>query len=145
MTQGVLNLIMCAEISSQSSADQRRANVIEGAAVSASLLCLVHCLALPFLLLLLPGIIGLFAQSAAFHYVALALIVPSALAAFSLGYRRHRALLPVLLGVLGVGCLAVALLPGAGRGIELWFTIAGSLLLITGHALNWRLRTHAAA
>lgn len=136
---------MCAEISSQGRADQRRANIIEGAAVSASLMCLVHCLALPFLLLLLPGIIGLFAQSAAFHYVALALVVPSALAAFLLGYRRHRALLPALLGVSGVGCLTVAVLPGAGAGVEFWFTVAGSLLLVTGHILNWRLRTHAAA
>lgn len=61
---------------SPNNADERRTNVIKGAAVSASLLCLVHCLALPVLLLVLPGIIGLFAQSAAFHYAALALVIP---------------------------------------------------------------------
>lgn len=120
------------------------ANMIEGAAVSASMLCLVHCLALPFLLLLLPGFIGLFARSAAFHYVALALVVPFGLAAYSLGYRRHHAWRPVLLGVVGIACLVVALLPGAGEGAELWFTVAGSLSLMIGHALNWRLRSHAA-
>ncbi len=135
---------MSAKNSISPDASERRTNMIEGAAVSASLLCLVHCLALPLLLLLLPGIIGLFAQSAAFHYVALALVAPSALAAFSLGYRRHRALPPVLLGIAGVGCLTVALLPGAGEGVELWFTVAGTLFLLTGHTLNWRLRTHAA-
>lgn len=134
---------MCAEKPARD-AGELRTNVIEGAAVSASLLCLVHCLALPFLLLLLPGIIGLFAQSAAFHYVALALVVPSALAAFSLGYRRHRALRPVLMGMTGIACLVIALLPGAGKGEELWLTIAGSLFLVAGHTLNWRLRTDAA-
>jgi hypothetical protein len=134
---------MRASKESRGSAGERRTNVIEGAAVSASLLCLVHCLALPFLLLLLPGIIGMFAQSAAFHYAALALVVPSALAAFSFGYRRHGALLPVLMGLAGVGCLVIALLPGSGKSIELWFTVTGSLFLVIGHAMNWRLRCHA--
>lgn len=119
------------------------ANVIEGAAVSASLICLVHCLALPFLLLLLPGIIGLFARSEAFHYVALAMVVPTALAAFSVGYRRHGAVLPVLMGLTGICCLVIALIPGAHESIELWFTVAGSLLLVIGHSMNWRLRSHS--
>jgi len=118
-------------------------DIIEGTAVSASLLCLVHCLALPLLLLLLPGIIGVFARSEAFHYVALALVVPSAAAAFWLGYRRHRTHGPALLGVAGVACLAVALLPGLAEGAETWITVAGSLLLVLGHTLNWRRRTCA--
>lgn len=128
----------------QNDASERRTNAIEGAAVSASLLCLVHCLALPFLLLVLPGVIGLFARSDAFHYVVLALVVPAALTAFWLGYRRHRARRPALLGLAGMACLVVALLPGIGQGAELWFTVAGSLLLVFGHTMNWRLRMHAA-
>lgn len=123
---------------------ERRTNMIEGTAVSASVLCLVHCLALPVLLLLLPGVIGLFAQSEAFHYVALALVLPSALAAFWLGYRRHGDWRPVPLGLLGVTCLVVALLPGIGEGFEIGITVGGSLLLIAGHAINWRLRARAA-
>jgi hypothetical protein len=117
--------------------------MVEGAAASASLLCLVHCLALPFILLMLPGVIGLFASSEAFHHVALGLVFPSALAAFWLGYRRHRAPFPALLGIVGIGCLVAGLLPGLAEGWETAATVAGSLLLIAGHALNWRLRTHA--
>lgn len=124
-------------------AKNKRTDVIEGAAVSVSLLCLVHCLALPFLLLLLPGVIGLFARSAAFHYAALAFVAPAAFAAFWLGYRRHRARRPAILGLAGVGCLIVALLPGIGKGAELWITVVGSLSLIAGHTMNWRFRTHA--
>jgi hypothetical protein len=135
---------MCEKRSSPGSSSDRRTNVIEGAAVSASLLCLVHCLALPVLLLLLPGVIGLFARSDAFHYVALALVVPAALSAFWIGYRRHHARRPALLGLAGAACLVIALLPGVGEGGELWLTVAGSLLLITGHLMNWRLRSHAA-
>lgn len=119
---------------------RRRTSIIEGAAISASLLCLLHCLALPMLLLLLPAGLALFAQSEAFHYVALALVAPSALAAFWLGYRRHRAWLPALLGVAGVALLSLALLPGRTEAAELWLTVAGSAGLVVGHLWNWRLR-----
>ncbi len=110
--------------------------------MSASLLCLVHCLALPFLLLLLPGVVGLFAQSEAFHYAALALVAPAALAAFCLGYRHHRAPAPALLGLIGICCLAIAILPGVGDDTEVALTVAGSLALLVGHMINWRLRSH---
>lgn len=122
----------------------RRADMVEGAAVSASLLCLVHCLALPILLLALPGMAGLFFGSEAFHPVALALVVPLALAAFRLGYRRHRTRRPALLGLAGMGCLIAALLPGFGKQGETGLTVAGSLLLVAGHVMNWRLRNRAA-
>jgi len=122
----------------------RRTNVIEGAAVSASLICLVHCLALPVLLLLLPGLIGMFARSDGFHYAALALVIPAALIAFWIGYRRHRARRPAIIGLAGLACLVVALLPGIGAGADPGITMVGSLLLIIGHTMNWRLRAHAA-
>lgn len=121
-------------------AGKRRTDIVEGAAVSASLLCLVHCLALPLLLLLLPGALGLFVQSPAFHFVAMGMVAPAALAAFWLGYRRHGARRPVLLGLAGVVSLALALMPGMGHVGEASLTVTGSLLLIAGHTMNWRLR-----
>jgi hypothetical protein len=135
---------MCAKEVLQRGPGDRRTNFVESAAISASLLCLIHCLALPLLLLLLPGMLGLFAHSEAFHYAVLLLVVPSAFAAFWLGYRRHRAIVPALLGVAGVACLVLALLPGQAEGFETWATVAGSLLLVIGHTMNWRLRTRAA-
>jgi len=111
--------------------------------MSASLLCLVHCLALPVLLLLLPGALGLFARSEAFHYAALALVMPAALAAFWLGHRRHRAVAPAALGAAGAACLAGALWHAPAENVETLLTVTGSLLLVTGHAINWRLRSRA--
>lgn len=112
--------------------------------MSASLLCLVHCLTLPLLLLLLPGVLGLFARSDAFHYAALAFVVPFAFGAFWLGYRRHLTLPPAMIGLAGLTCLVIALLPGLSEDDELWLTVAGSLLLVAGHLMNWRRRSHAA-
>lgn len=100
-----------------------RTNIIEGTAISASLLCLAHCLALPVLLLLLPGALGLFAQSEAFHFAALALVVPAALAAFWLGYQRHRAAAPAALGAAGAACLAGALWHAPAENVETLLTV----------------------
>lgn len=88
--------------------------------------------------------IGLFVGSELFHFVALGLVVPSALAAFSIGYRRHHAVGPVLLGATGVACLSVALIPATLAATSTWLTVVGSLLLIAGHTINWRLRHRAA-
>ncbi|MGK6355936.1 MerC domain-containing protein [Sphingomonas sp. DT-207] len=118
----------------------RLTDISEGIAVSASFLCLIHCLVLPFLLLLLPGILGLFVGSPTFHGAALAVALPAALIAFRHGYRQHRAPLPVLLGLSGSASLVAGLLPVMGEGAETVLTVAGSLMLVAGHALNWRLR-----
>ncbi|WP_206185515.1 MerC domain-containing protein [Sphingosinicella sp. CPCC 101087] len=120
-----------------------KVDMIEGAAIGGSLLCLLHCFALPLLILLLPGMVGLFFASPVFHQLALALVLPAATLAFGLGYRLHRAVTPVLLGVLGMLFLGAGLAPGLSEGAETGTTVIGSLLLMMGHGVNWRLRAHA--
>lgn len=119
---------------------QPRTDFVEGMAVSASFLCLVHCLALPLLLLALPILVGTVFESDVFHILAAALVVPAAALAFLLGYRRHRTASPALLGAVGVVCIVAALLPGWSEGAASAITVAGSLVLIGGHVVNWRLR-----
>ncbi|MBB6425304.1 MerC domain-containing protein [Sphingopyxis sp. JAI128] len=121
----------------------RAADGVESAALSTSLLCLMHCLALPLLLVLLPTAADAFVRSEAFHYVAVGLAAPFALLAFALGFRRHGEVRPALFGAAGIGCLLVALFPGIDHGASIAITITGSLLLIAGHLINWRLRRHA--
>lgn len=118
-------------------------NALEGTAIGASTLCLAHCLALPLLLLILPGSLAVFAQSEGVHAWILALVAPFALGAFLLGYRRHGRALPALLGVIGITCLAIALFPTFRGEPSQAITVAGSLVLVTGHILNWRDRSHA--
>lgn len=108
--------------------------------MSASLLCLGHCLALPLILLALPMLAGTFFESEVFHIVAAVLVVPAAALAFLLGYRRHRALLPAQLGAAGVACIVAALFPVWGEPASAGITAIGSLFLIGGHLINWRLR-----
>ncbi len=130
---------MCA-LPSRPSRRSPTTDMVEGAAISASLLCLVHCLALPLLLLALPAIVGAIFESEMFHIVAAALVVPAAALAFLLGYRRHRSLRPAILGSAGVACIVAALFPTLGEPAAAAITAIGSLLLIGGHIFNWRLR-----
>ncbi|MGR4889966.1 MerC domain-containing protein [Sphingopyxis sp. LARHCG72] len=130
---------MCA-LPSRPSRRPSTTDMVEGAAVSASFLCLVHCLALPLLLLALPVIAGTIFEAESFHIVAAALVVPAAVLAFLLGYRRHRSLRPATLGSAGVACIVAALFPALGEPAAAVMTTTGSLLLIGGHIFNWRLR-----
>lgn len=120
-------------------AGQTGHDVMEAVAASASIICLVHCLALP-LLLLLPGVIGLWFLSESFHIAAFAFIVPSAAAALFMGYRRHHALAPAVMAMAGIILLGGALTPGISEHMETGLTVIGSIALLLGHGLNWRLR-----
>ena len=119
---------------------QRRLDLADGLAASTSILCLVHCLGLPLLVLALPGAIALGAHGEWVHGAALALIVPLALVALWGGYLQHRRVDPALLGTAGVAALIAALVWGHGSPLETWGTVAGSALLMAGHWRNWRLR-----
>lgn len=118
-------------------------DAIEGTAIGASILCLAHCLALPLLLLILPGTLAVFARSSAVHLSIFLLVAPFAFVALGLGYRRHRRPLAGILGMLGIACLGAALVPALGEPTARIITVIGSLLLVTGHVLNWRQRAHA--
>ena len=108
--------------------------------IGASLVCLVHCLALPF------ALTGAAAFSSAAHegfHVAVALVtIPLAFAAAWPGYREHRdRRVPLLLGLgAALFVLSLALHDALSEGAVLGLAAVGSAVLASGHALNYRLR-----
>ena len=116
------------------------ADWIERAALSASFLCLVHCLALPFLLAALPVLSGVFALPGDLHVVILAFAIPSSLAALLLGRHGHRAGAPLAIGIMGLSLLTLGALAFGSTRLETPVTVAGSLALAFAHVANWRLR-----
>ena len=80
--------------------------------VAASILCAIHCAAMPFVIGLLPLLgLGFFADPA-FHQWMVALCLSLAVLAFVPGWLRHRRLSPVLMAVGGVSAIAVAAFAG---------------------------------
>ena len=119
--------------------------VLDKVAVTLSGLCLVHCLALPFLVVILP-FSGLFSDDH-LHMQMLVLVIPVSVVALALGFRRHRRLGVILAGVTG---LLIITLGGTiahehyGLITDRLLTVAGSLILAFTHYRNFRLSRHVA-
>jgi len=86
----------------------------DAAGIAASLLCAVHCLAAPIILLTLPAIAAAWSHPAV-HWILAAFVVPLALVVIVRGYRRHRRRLALVAASLGVALILAGLvLPGSG-------------------------------
>ena len=107
-------------------------------AIGASTFCLVHCLALPVLILLVPTLASFLALPENFHSMALAFAVPTSLFALTAGYRRHRWAMPAMIVAPGIKLLALGALAAPTPSIETLLSGFGALLLAVGHAINWR-------
>ncbi|PXA89044.1 MerC mercury resistance protein [Nostoc sp. 3335mG] len=120
-------------------ADMKRSTLLDGAAIGASLLCLIHCVGLPILLALLPALATLgLPSSEGLHLILLLTAIPVSALALIGGWRTHGAVVPLLLGVLGLAGLAAGLAFGSVPGAETALTVSGSLALAAAHIRNWR-------
>lgn len=113
--------------------------------IGLSVACWVHCIVLPIIVVASPALSGLLFADSEFHVWLLALILPTAVLAFVLGWFRHRNIKILLLGGAGLGLITLASLQGiwAGHGVlnetmEKVLTSIGGLLLALGHFRNLR-------
>lgn len=130
-----------------SAARPRLADLI-GMALSAT--CLIHCLALPMLLLLAPAVGHWIALPEWTHAAILTLALPAAYSAMRGGWHRHRRSGPVVTAAAGLVLLALGLAAHerllAGIDLEAadrLLTSAGALALAAAHIANWRLAHRA--
>lgn len=116
-------------------------SVTDGLAIGLSVLCAIHCLALPLVLGLLPSLMALPLQSEAFHFWMVIVVIPTSLYALTLGCKRHKRYQVVGLGIAGLSCLllALALEHSLGEVGEKVLTLAGAALISLGHYFNYRL------
>lgn len=116
------------------------AGYFDRAAIALSGLCILHCLAMPLVLLLLP-FLGQFADGH-FHLQMLIVVVPVSTVALLLGFRHHRQTTILVGGLAGMLLLFVG---GTwahnefGVVADRLLTICGSLVLATAHFYNSRL------
>lgn len=115
---------------------------LDRSAVAASLLCLIHCLIVPLLLVSVPVISSTVLNDEAFHEVLLMFILPTSLIALFIGCRRHKDIVVLALGALGLlTLLGVAyfghdLLGETGEKIA---SVMGGITLGIAHLRNYAL------
>ncbi|WP_338764271.1 MerC domain-containing protein [Massilia sp. METH4] len=114
--------------------------------IFASALCMIHCLAMPVLLAVLPAMS--WAEDDHLHEVLIGVALVAALLSLGPGYLVHRRGTVPLLGGAGLACLAVAMFivePRYGHGAEAVVSVAGALLLLGAHVRNRICCRHCAA
>ena len=117
----------------------QRSTLLDGAAIGASLLCLIHCIGLPILFALLPALASIGLPSSEWlHLLLLLTAIPVSALALVGGWRAHGRVVPMLLGALGLAGLAAGLAFDSVPGAETALTVAGSLALAMAHIGNWR-------
>ena len=115
----------------------KRGHWLDLTAVGLSGLCLVHCLALPLVVALLPFLAQY--SDGHLHLQMLAAVLPLSTFALALGYRRHRDRRIVVAGSIGMLLLAIGATVAheqLGLTADRAFTMTGSLTLAITHYFN---------
>lgn len=113
-------------------------NVTDKLAITLSIACAIHCLALPLILLLLPSFVALQLNYEAFHTWMVIIVLPTSVYALFMGCKQHKRYKLLFIGFLGLILLVLAL----SIGNEYWekvLTLVGSSVIAGGHYWNYRL------
>ena len=111
--------------------------------IGLSMVCLVHCIALPLILVMFPSVILATLSDELFHQIMLFAILPVSLITLTIGFTHHKDK-----SVLAIGLLGLTFLTGTafvdhdvmGEWAEIGFTVLGSAIIAYAHFRNTRKR-----
>lgn len=111
-------------------------------AIGLSIMCTLHCLALPVLLALLPSLAALGLDNERFHVWMVVAVLPTSIYALTLGCKQNKRYQLLFFGLTGLSLLVMALILGEeriGEFGEKTLTIIGACFVATGHWFNFKL------
>ena len=120
--------------------NNRRRKYMDTAAVVLSGVCMLHCLALPIALTILPIVNVTLLDESTFHLIMMAVILPISVIALTIGCRQHKDKLTLVLGSVGLGILTITAIFGhdlLGLAGERIVTSIGGLILAAAHIQNY--------
>jgi hypothetical protein len=120
--------------------NNRRRKYMDAAAVVLSGVCMLHCLALPIALTILPIVNVTLLDESTFHLIMMAVILPISIIALTIGCRQHKDKLTLVLGSVGLGILTITAIFGhdlLGLTGERIVTSIGGLILAAAHIQNY--------
>jgi len=116
--------------------------ILDKSAIGLSLMCVVHCLVLPLVLVAFPTGMASALGGESFHKMLLLLVLPTSILAFVLGCKKHKKKMVFSFAVLGLTLLLLPLVLGhevVGELGEKLLTTVGGVNLAVAHLLNFRL------
>ena len=116
--------------------------VSDKTAISLSIVCALHCLALPSLLVLLPSLTALNLADEMVHLWMLVAVIPISIYALTMGCRKHKRLSIMLHGLVGLAVLIAAALLGhdiLGEAGEKAVVTTGAFIIAVNHWQNHQL------
>ncbi|MFQ3244626.1 MAG: hypothetical protein ACJAYF_003326 [Arenicella sp.] len=111
-------------------------------AIGLSAFCVIHCLASPLLIVLLPSLTALQLGNEAFHGWLLMGVIPSSVFSLLMGCKQHQFYRVIVIGFCGLLFLISAVLVEGfehGELMEKVLTVIGASIVAFGHYLNFRL------
>jgi hypothetical protein len=111
-------------------------------AISLSLICAIHCIFFPIIVIALPTVASLGLDGEVFHRWILIGVIPISVMALGLGCKKHKSYRIMTLGLAGLAILIVAGWFGHdlfGELGEKSLTLLGACIVASGHILNHRL------
>lgn len=116
--------------------------LLDNLGIFASTLCLIHCMAMPFLIAFLPFLGLQFLEGELAHRIIALFVFGFAIFAIGPGYMQHRRKQVLVATIFGLSLVAGALLvagPIFGEQYELPFITTGNLILVITHLRNRKL------
>ncbi len=118
-------------------------STLDRAGITLSVVCGIHCLLFPLVLLILPLSHEWMSHDQT-HYWLFAFVAPIALVSLLRSFFKYKVTLPLALGSIGVGILALSLLSsGKVHDFDFLISLTGSSFLVAAHILNIRSCRHA--
>ena len=116
-------------------------HVADGVSVSLSVLCVIHCLALPVMATILPSLLAMPFSDERFHIWLVCAVIPISTYALTMGCKKHKNYQIWIPGVAGMAVLLTAALGGdvIGENLERVFTLIGAGIIALSHYWNFTL------
>lgn len=109
--------------------------VMDNAAVALSMICVLHCLALPIVVVAVPSLLSGVGHSDITHFILFLIALPLSGFAMVYGYRVHKKLRYGIAAAVGVLVLGGGLMLH-GLAYEVYVTLIGAVTLAGAHLGN---------
>lgn len=109
--------------------------LLDNAAVALSMICVLHCLALPIVVVAIPSLLSGAGHSDLTHVILFLVALPLSGFAMVYGYRLHKKLRYSVIAAIGVLALGGGLMLH-GLAYEVYVTLLGAVILAAAHLGN---------